>query len=418
VKPYPKYRDSGVEWLGDFPAHWNVKLLKRVCALTYGDALPDDYRNDGQIPVYGSNGIVGRHDENNTLAPSIIVGRKGSYGKLNYSLDEAFAIDTTYFIDAKTTKYNIRWLYYALLCLRLDEGSKDSAVPGLAREDAYKHSLPDCNILEQHAIAAFLDRETARIDSLIQKKERMIELLKEKRIALITQTVTKGLDPSVPMKDSGIEWLGKVPEHWMIAKVRYGYTIQLGKMLQPEQEKEIEVLVPYIKAINVQWDAISVDEETQMWASHDEIGKYGVRKGDLLVCEGGEVGRAAILTNDVGVLIIQNALHRVRSIKNNVEYLKYLLQVAANQSWFDILCNKATIAHFTRDKFSELIVPFPTYSEQTAIVQYLTEKLRNTKTLLNKLTSSITLLREYRASLIHHAVTGKIDLRGYDAQSQ
>lgn len=418
MKPYPKYRDSGVEWLGDFPAHWNVKLLKRVCALTYGDALPDDYRNDGQIPVYGSNGIVGRHDENNTLAPSIIVGRKGSYGKLNYSLDEAFAIDTTYFIDAKTTKYNIRWLYYALLCLRLDEGSKDSAVPGLAREDAYKHSLPDCNILEQHAIAAFLDRETARIDSLIQKKERMIELLKEKRIALITQTVTKGLDPSVPMKDSGIEWLGKVPEHWMIAKVRYGYTIQLGKMLQPEQEKEIEVLVPYIKAINVQWDAISVDEETQMWASHDEIGKYGVRKGDLLVCEGGEVGRAAILTNDVGVLIIQNALHRVRSIKNNVEYLKYLLQVAANQSWFDILCNKATIAHFTRDKFSELIVPFPTYSEQTAIVQYLTEKLRNTKTLLNKLTSSITLLREYRASLIHHAVTGKIDLRGYDAQSQ
>lgn len=271
---------------------------------------------------------------------------------------------------------------------------------------------------EQHSIVSFLDRETARIDSLIQKKERMIELLKEKRIALITQTVTKGLDPIVPMKDSGIEWLGELPEHWVIAKVRYGYSIQLGKMLQPEQEKEIEVLVPYIKAINVQWDAISVDEETKMWASHDEIGKYGVRKGDLLVCEGGEVGRAAILTNDVGVLIIQNALHRVRSIKNNVEYLKYLLQVATNQSWFDILCNKATIAHFTRDKFSELVVPFPTYSEQTAIVQYLTEKLRDTKTLLNKLTSSITLLREYRASLIHHAVTGKIDLRGYDAQSQ
>ena len=219
-------------------------------------------------------------------------------------------------------------------------------------------------------------------------------------------------------KPSGVEWLGEVPEHWEIAKVGNGFSIQLGKMLQPEQDKETDVLVPYLKAISVQWDKVSVNEETQMWASPDEIEKYGVRKGDLLVCEGGEVGRASMLTDDIGMVIIQNALHRVRSKTNSTVFLKYLLQVAANQLWFDILCNKATISHFTRDKFSELMIPYPPLMEQNAIVQHLTDKLRDTQLLLDRITDSITLLREYRASLIHHAVTGKIDLRDYDVQAQ
>jgi type I restriction enzyme S subunit len=121
LNPNAKLKDSGIEWLGEVPEHWEVKRLKRVCTLAYGDSLSDDNRNDGRIHVYGSNGNVGCHDVSNTYAPSIIVGRKGSYGKLNFAFDKAFAIDTTYYIDSRTTASNIRWLFYVLMCLKLDE---------------------------------------------------------------------------------------------------------------------------------------------------------------------------------------------------------------------------------------------------------------------------------------------------------
>lgn len=427
MKPYPKYRDSGVEWLGDFPAHWNVKLLKRVCALTYGDALPDDYRNDGQIPVYGSNGIVGRHDENNTLAPSIIVGRKGSYGKLNYSLDEAFAIDTTYFIDAKTTKYNIRWLYYALLCLRLDEGSKDSAVPGLAREDAYKHSLPDCNILEQHAIAAFLDRETARIDSLIQKKERMIELLKEKRIALITQTVTKGLDPIVPMKDSGIEWLGEVPEHWgkkrikdlLLPKKGAIKTGPFGSQLLSSEMDDSDVKVYNQKSVITK--DFESGENYISFKKLETLKEFQTYPGDFLITTRGTIGRCAILPPDSETGILHPCLMRLQTNKEIVDdrFLELLIeesQVVIEQ--LKLKSNGTTIEVIYQDSLKNVTVFLPPIHEQLSIAAYLDMKTNKTDLLIYQIETSISLLREYRASLIHHAVTGKIDLRGYDAQAQ
>lgn len=219
-------------------------------------------------------------------------------------------------------------------------------------------------------------------------------------------------------KDSGIDWLGEVPEHWSIAKVGSGYSIQLGKMLQPEQNLESEIMIPYLKAINVQWDNIIVSEDNFMWGSMEEMVKYGIQKGDLLVCEGGEAGRSAILTEDIQGYIIQNALHRVRSTNNNVIYLKYLLQIASSLNWFDIICNKATIAHFTKDKFAEMVIPFPPKKEQQEIIASIEPKTVFIDTLIQKQEQMIELLTEYRSSLIHHAVTGKIDLRGYNAKTQ
>ncbi len=123
-----------------------------------------------------------------------MVGRKGSFGKVNFSDEQVFAIDTTYFIDNSCTNERLSWLKYSLLPLRLDSASKDSAVPGLAREDAYESKLPVPPLPEQAAIADFLDRETGRIDVLVAKKRRLIELLKEKRTALITAAVTGKID--------------------------------------------------------------------------------------------------------------------------------------------------------------------------------------------------------------------------------
>ncbi len=221
---YDEYRGSDVEWLGGIPAHWDVPSFRHVCRLEYGDSLPLEQREAGDVPVYGSNGVVGEHCDANTLAPAIIVGRKGSHGKVNFAAERAFAIDTTYFVDSRSTASSLRWLYYVLSSAGLDETSKDSAVPGLSRDDAYAMHLPLPPMDEQRSIGVYLDRETARIDELISMQESLIERLDEYRTALIVQAVTKGLppeaaedaglDPAPKLKDSGVAWLGHMPEHW------------------------------------------------------------------------------------------------------------------------------------------------------------------------------------------------------------
>lgn len=190
LDPQPKMKASGVEWLGEVPAHWEVKRLKQVCTLAYGDSLTSESRTDGRYKVYGSNGPVGTHISANTIGPSIIVGRKGSFGKINYSQFATFAIDTTFFIDKRYTNANIRWLYYMLTIIHLDATTKDSAVPGLDRQDAYSREICVCLPDEQRTIADFLDRETAKIDGLIAKVDTAIARLREYRAALITAAVT------------------------------------------------------------------------------------------------------------------------------------------------------------------------------------------------------------------------------------
>ena len=228
-RPYPRYRDSGVEWLGDVPEHWDAHRLQFICRFAYGDSLPSEVREDGDFAVFGSNGVVDAHNDVNTRAPVIVIGRKGSHGQVNFSDQAGFAIDTTYYVDERHTSADVRWLYYALICADLRDVSMDSAVPGLSRDHAYAKRLPIPPLDEQRAIAAFLDRETQRIDALVEKKRRLIERLQEYRTALITRTVARGLppeaaraaglDPSPRMKPSGVEWLGDVPEHWEVTRI-------------------------------------------------------------------------------------------------------------------------------------------------------------------------------------------------------
>lgn len=194
LEPAPRFKDSGVEWLGDVQEDWSIVCIRHLCRFEYGESLTAEERVEGNVPVYGSNGVVGFHDEPNTLAPVIIIGRKGSHGKLNFDNCEAFAIDTTYFVDPACTETDLRWLYYALHTAELDDFSKDSAVPGLSREDAYAKRLPRPPAAQQCAIARFLDAQSERIDRLRAKAELSIERLREYRSALVSAAVTGKID--------------------------------------------------------------------------------------------------------------------------------------------------------------------------------------------------------------------------------
>lgn len=173
---------------------WPRVQLKHVARLNYGDSLAAEDRLDGSIRVFGSNGPVDVHDRPNTLGPVLVVGRKGSYGKIQYSTEPVFAIDTTYFIDASTTQHNLRWLYYALSTLDLDSLSQDVGVPGLSRESAYEQRVPLPSPVEQNTISEYLDTETSRIDAVTVTLERQITLHREQRKALIAAAVTGELE--------------------------------------------------------------------------------------------------------------------------------------------------------------------------------------------------------------------------------
>ena len=227
-KPHPAYQNSGVAWIGDVPEQWKVVRLKDICGFEYGDPLPEEERTSTGVPVYGSNGLIGYAHTANTKPKCLIIGRKGSSGKVIYSDEAGFAIDTTFFVDRRHTTSNTKWLYYLLTALDLESLSGDVGVPGLNRTRAYQQICPLPTLVEQDAIVRYLDDAEQRIRAYVSAKERLIALLEEERQAVIHQAVTKGLDPNVKLKPSGVEWLGDVPEHWSLRRLRSLASIKTG----------------------------------------------------------------------------------------------------------------------------------------------------------------------------------------------
>jgi type I restriction enzyme S subunit len=411
-KPYPAYKDSGVEWLGEIPEGWQAVKLKRVCSFAYGGSLASDARLDGEIAVYGSNGPVGLHDRANTLAPCLVIGRKGSFGKVNYSARPVFAIDTTFFVDRRFTDADLRWLYYALREARLDSATKDSAIPGLDREDAYTRDLCLPPELEQRAIAAFLDRETGRIDALVAKKERLIELLQEKRTALITRAVTKGLDPTVPMKDSGVEWHGEIPAHWRLSRLKeVAPAITVGIVVTPAKYY-VDEGVPCLRSLNITRGYVDMTDIVFIspWAN-DLHRKSKIFVGDVLVVRTGKAGTAIVVppeldgANCIDLLIIR------RSSTLDSRFVYYLINSPATSGQVEAHSVGAIQEHYNTGTLAELQVPAVPLAEQRAIAAFLDRETAKLDALVAKVRDAIERLKELRTALISAAVTGKIDVR-------
>ena len=212
------------------------------------------------------------------------------------------------------------------------------------------------------------------------------------------------------MKDSGIEWIGEIPSSWKVIKVKYSYDVVLGKMLQPNQKKDTEELVPYMCAANITWSGVDLSTEKQMWFSESEKSLYLLKNGDLLVTEGGDVAVSCIWNNELPLCCIQNAVHRVRP-KNDASnrYLYYWLYMLKSQGYIDLVCNKATLAHFTKEKLDRCILVLPPSYEQKRIASYLDARCDEIDALIAAKEKTNALLRERRQSIIYEAVTKGLD---------
>ena len=208
------------------------------------------------------------------------------------------------------------------------------------------------------------------------------------------------------MKDSGIEWIGEIPEEWEISKVSYFYEVQLGKMLQPQKKSETDTEEKYLCAANVGKNSLSLDTLKTMWFSQTEKHQFDLKEGDLLVVEGGDVASCAIIETPVRNLFFQNALHRVRPLHNeSVAFLRYWLMTAKSYGYIDFICNKATIAHFSKEKFIALPIPVIPQDIQSKIVSFLDLECKQIDDLLSKSRSSIEEYKKLKQAVITQAVT-------------
>jgi type I restriction enzyme, S subunit len=393
------------------PPSWERRRLKWVARFSYGDSLPDEKREEGEVSVYGSNGIVGRHNTANTLAPCIVIGRKGSYGKLSYSSDSCFAIDTTYFIDRRSCPYDLKWLYYALHPLMSNQVSKDSAVPGLSRDDVYDDAIAFPPFQVQQAIASFLDKETSRIDALIAKKQRQIELLEEKRTAIITSAITKGLKPNAKMKNSGVKWIGEIPEGWQVLQLRR----VVAKFIDYRGRTPTKTAdgIRLITARNVRRGKIDWSESVEFMAEgeYKEFMRRGKPKvGDVIFTSEAPLGQVAQIDDENVALAQRLILFKVNPQRMTNDFLCLYFQSFLAQADLQSRASGSTAEGIRSDKLFETRVIVPPLVEQGEITGRTPLQITSIENSLLRIKESISILQELRSSLVTTAVSGQIDI--------
>jgi len=432
AKTYPKYKKSGIEWLGLIPAHWEIWRIKHLAHVRRGasprpieDAIYFD--DDGEYAWVRISDLTAseRYLEETTqrlsklgqsksvcLEPGeLFVSIAATVGKPIITRIKCCIHDGFVHFDGLTT--NAEFLWYLLQCGEAYKGlGKLGTQLNLNTETVGGICVPVPNAKEQVEIVGFLDRETAKIDALVEKKERLIELLQEKRTALITHAVTQGLDPNVPMGDSGIEWLGQIPAHWESCFLGKAFSIQGGYAF-PSSDFVADG-IPVIRMGNLKSGILDVSEAVfvEKSAAYTE---FALASGDLVVGMSGSLDNYAwISTNDVPCQLNQR-VGRVRSRRNRdlVRYAMYVLVSWPSSSQIEVMATGTAQQNISAWQIEHVYVALPPIREQCTIVDFLDRETEKIDTLISKIQEAIERLREYRTALISAAVTGKIDVRGH-----
>lgn len=418
-----KMKDSGIEWIGEIPEGWSIARGKHILTLLQRAVFPTDgvitcFR-DGEVTLRSN-----RREDGFTVSLKeigyqgiepgdlVVHGMDGFAGSIGISDSRGKSSPVLVVLDSSQDKkylmYYLRSMAYNNVFLALSTGIRVRSC------DLKWNKLADLlylvpPIVEQHKLVSFLDEKCSEIDAMLSKTRASIEEYKKLKQAVITQAVTKGVRGEREMKDSGNPWFGQIPTDWKLSHVGLHFSIILGKMLCNAPLNDTYTLEPYYCAADVHFDGVADGERKKMWFSPIEKDLYRVSVGDLLVVEGGAgAGGSAIVENQDSYTYIQNSIMIVRS-KGNADsrYLRYLLEFLVKQGYIDVVCNKATIPHFTKDKLS--CVPFclcPT-GEQKEIADYLDAKCAEIDRLIAKKEQLVKELESYKKSLIYEVVIGK-----------
>lgn len=442
IKPYPEYKNSGVEWIGEIPKDWEVSRIKNHIELAKsGDWGSEKVNNENDMVCVRvadfdyDKGII--HNEEYTIRnitsdkndlvlkkDDLLLeksggGEKQPVGRVVMFNNDFKAVCSNFITKLKIKEEdNSKYFYYLFKALYSGKINTKSIkqTTGIQNLDSYSYFMEKISTPykeEQTRIVSFLDKKTSKIDKTIEKDTRLIELLQEKRTALINHVVTKGLDPEAPMKDSGIEWIGEIPEEWEIRRLKYNC------LVNPSDKKSLAD--PKTKVNFLPMEKVSEDGEYDLEskATYESVssGYTYFENRDVLLAKITpcfENGKGALVENlDHGFGFGTTEFHVLRFGENiSPNYLYYLtkshlFRVLGEAFMEGAAGQKRVSTDFVKD----FPMPTPNLSEQIEIVAYLEKETKKIDKIISKIQTNISLLQEYKKSLIHHAVTGKIDVR-------
>lgn len=429
---YNSYKNSNIEWVGKIPSHWIRTKTNFISRNLDGKRVPlnGSEREDmkGKIPYWGSNGVVDYINQSLFEEELVLVGEDGSpfFDKLkdvSFYINEPVWINNHIHVLKADINVLAKYLVYSFNCIDYKHFITGSTRDKLTKSDLSRipHILPPIN--EQQQIVNFLDYKTKKIDQLLAYKKKKIELLKEKRIALISHVVTKGLNPYVEMKDSGVEWIGKIPKHWEFNQIkravelltdydangsfstiknnvnrvesnedRYSWLVRATDL---EQKTELKLTNDYL---------VWVDKKT-----HSFLAKSFLNGEEILVAKRGEIGKIyqMPLVNFPATLGPNMYLVRLNNNKLYPSFVYYYFSIPIGKNQLKIRNKSTTIGALYKDDFKDILILYPSIEEQKNIVNHIEEQCNEIEDLINLEQQKIDLLKEYRQSLISEVVTGK-----------
>lgn len=401
MKKYDEYKDSGVAWIGEVPKHWEVIPFKRAMTINNGSDYKHIQVDVSGYPVIGSGGEFARASQYVYDGEVVLLGRKGTIDKPMYYNGKFWTVDTMFYAIPK--KYiNCKYLYYQALNIPFERYATATALPSMTQTDLNMNVICLPPTIEQTAIATYLDTHCAKIDNLISIQQKRIALLQELKQSVITHAVTKGLNPNVEMKQSGVEWIGDVPKHWEVMPLKFTGTFGNGLTYSPKDVVDNGILV--LRSSNIQNSSLSFEDNVYVSkVSRDLL----VNKGDIIICSrngsAALVGKSAFVDKELNATFGAFMMRYIPNIEK--KYGFYLFQTAIGQ--YKGYFSTTTINQLTKTTIDEIKVPLAMAEEQAAIASYLDHKCATIDTSISNAQHQIELLQEYKQSLITEVVTGK-----------
>ncbi|OQK17957.1 restriction endonuclease subunit S [Methyloprofundus sedimenti] len=442
---YEKYKDSGVEWLGEIPEHWGTSKLRYMFSFDKGLTITKENLLDEGVPCVNYGEVHSKYgfEVDPVINPLKCVSEQylsSSQSSLLFLGDFVFA-DTSEDIDGsgnftQLTSNKAVFAGYHTIIVRPKNKKSSRFYAYLFDSQEFRthirHSVKGVKVFsvtqailrrgniwlpaleEQQKIANFLDHETAKIDTLIDKQQQLIKLLKEKRQAVISHAVTKGLNPNAPMRDSGVEWLGEVPEHWGVSSINY--VLNAIGDVDHYMPQSVEKGIPYVMTGDLKELVSSINFEDCKQVSHKDYLKLSSKirssKGDVIMARYATIGTASYIDVDDDFLVSYSCV----TIKPNLSkviglYLFYYFKSDAFLQGIQNQINTNTQGNVGVNDLKKVKVALPTLAEQSIIIEYLQSKISKLNSISDRSQAAIGLMQERRTALISAAVTGKIDVR-------
>ena len=431
MKRYDSYKNSGVEWIGEVPEHWEVCKIKRLSVVKRG-ASPRPIENpiyfddngqyawvrisdvtDSKKYLYSTTQKLSKLGASLSVkmhSGEIFLSIAGTVGKPIITKIDCCIHDG--FVWFPNLKLEPEFLYYVFMSGRPYLGlGKLGTQLNLNTETVGYISIPIPEGKEIIEIVSYLDSRCGEVDKVISTQEKRIALLQELKQSIITHAVTKGLNPDVKMKDSGIEWIGEVPEHWEICKIKHigkihgrvGYRGYTTADLVQEGEGALTIGGKHISKCTLDLS----DAEYISWSKYYESPEIMVTKGDILIAQRGSLGKSALIKEDIGEATINPSLVLLNSIKFNPTFLHYILLSDSVITTICLLNTSTAVPMITQNQIANIMIPKCHLTEQQEIASYLDKRCAQIDASISKAQREIELLQEYKQSLITEVVTGK-----------